>query len=73
MMETTISDFCNIFYIPAIQKLAFHPPYVRTLSKNHCGEIRSTAFKQLELFQDVHCLHDYDESLVARFSHQIHS
>ena len=49
MTETTISDFHTSFYIPAIQKLAFHLP----LSTNHCGEMRRTALKQHELFQDV--------------------
>ena len=29
MMETKISNFCKGFYIPAIQKLAFHIPHVK--------------------------------------------
>ena len=44
--ETTISEFYTSFYIPAIQKLAFHLPYVRTLGTNHCGEMRRTAFRR---------------------------
>ena len=71
MMETTISDFHTSFYIPAIQKLAFHLPHVRILGTNHCGEMRRTAFKQSELFQDVLCRRDYAERLVARFDNQI--
>ena len=73
MMETTIYGFRTSFYIPAIQNLAFHLPYVRILGKNHCGEIRRTAFKRRELFQEVLCLRDYSERLVARFSNQIQS
>ena len=73
MMETTISDFHTSFYIPAIQKLAFHPPHVRILGTNHCGEMQHTAFKRRELFQDFLCCRDYAERLVARFSHQIQS
>ena len=53
MMETTISDFRTNFYLPAIQKMAFHLPHMRILGTNHCGEIRRTAFKRHELFQDV--------------------
>ena len=34
MMETAIYDFHTIFYIPAIQKLAFHIPHVRILGTN---------------------------------------
>ena len=45
MMETTIYDFHTSFYIPAINKLAFHMPHVRILGTNHCGELRRTAFK----------------------------
>ena len=49
-METTISDFHTSFYIPAIQKLAFHLPHVRILEKNHCGELRCTAFKRFKMY-----------------------
>ena len=61
MMETDISDSHTSFYIPAIQKLAFHLPHVRILDTNHCGEMRRTAFKRRELFHDVLCRRDYDE------------
>ena len=73
MMETTISDFNTSFYIPAIQKLAFHIPHVRILGTNHCGEIRRTTFKRRELFQDVLYRRDYAESVVAIFTNQIQS
>ena len=73
MMDTKISDFHTSFYIPAIQKLAFHLPHVRILGTNHCGEMRHTAFKQRELFKDFRCRSDYTERLVARFANQIQS
>ena len=73
MMETTISGFHTIFYIPAIQKLTFRLPHVRILGTNHCGAMRLTAFKQRELFQDVLCCCDYAEMLVSSFAHQIQS
>ena len=73
MMETTISDFHTRFYIPAIQKLAFHLPHVRILGTNHCGELRRTSFKRHELFQDVLCRHDHAERIVASFANQIQS
>ena len=63
MMETTI------FYIPEIQKLAFHIPYVQIMDTNHCGESRRTAFKRRKLFQDVLCRRDYAERVVASFPH----
>ena len=72
-METKIFDFRTSFYIPAIQKLAFHLPYVRILGKNNCGAVRRASFKQRELFKDVLCHRDYYESLVASFDHKIQS
>ena len=73
MMETTVSDFHSSFYTQAIQKLAFNLPHVCILGTNHCGEIRCTAFKQHELFQDVLCLRDYAERVVSSFGNQIQS
>ena len=73
IMETTISDFSTSFYIPTIQKLAFHLSHVRILGTKHCGEMRLAAFKRRKLFQDVLCCHDYAERAVASFAHQIKS
>ena len=71
--RTAISDFCTIFYIPAIQKLSFHLPHLRILGTNHCGEMRHTSFKRRELYQDVLYRRYYAERVVARFAHQIQS
>ena len=68
MMERTISGFYTSFYIPAIQRLAFHLPHVRILGTNHYGELRHTAFKRSELFQDVQCRCNYYEWVVASFA-----
>ena len=73
MMETTISNFHTIFYIPEIQKLAFHIPQVQILGTNHFVEYRRTAFKCWKEFQDVLCCRDYSERLVASFANQIKS
>ena len=73
MMETTIYDFHTSFYIPAIQKLAFHIPHVRIIGTSNCGAIQHTAFKKRESFQDVLCRREYAERVVAIFSHQIKS
>ena len=72
-METTISEFHTSFYIPGIQKLYFHLPYVRILGTNHCGEMRRTAFKRCESFQDVQNRRDYSERVVTRFANKIQS
>ena len=73
MMETTISEFHARYYIPAIQKLASHLPHVRILVTNHCGEMRHTAFKRRELFQDVLCCCCYSLRVVASFADQTQS
>ena len=46
MMETTIHSFRTSFYIPEIQKLAFHIPYVQLLGTNHYSDSRQIAFKR---------------------------
>ena len=43
------------------------------LGKNHCGELRRTAFKLRELFQYLLCRRDYAERVVASFANQIKS
>ena len=73
MIETEIYDFHTRYYIPAIQKLAFLLPHVCILGKNHCGEMRCTAFKRCESFQDVLCRLDYSERVVANFTNKIQS
>ena len=71
MMKTTISNFRNSFYIPVIQKLAFHLQHVHILGTKHCGQMRLTAFKRRELCQGVLCCRDYAERVVASFANQI--
>ena len=73
MMETKISDFHTSFYIPAIQKLAFHLPHLHILGKNHCGAMEHTAFKRRELYKDVLCRRDYAERVAARFLNKLQS
>ena len=70
-METTIYNFHTNFYIPAIQKLAFHIPYVQIMGSSYCGHYLWTASKLCESFQDVLCRRVYAESVVASFDHQI--
>ena len=73
MTETKISDFHTRLYIPAIQNLAFHLPHVRILGTNHCGEMRHTALKRRELFQDTRCRREYYERVVTSFANKIQS
>ena len=51
MMETTISYFHTIFYIPAIQKLAFHLPHVRILGTNQCGDCDAQPSNDMNYFK----------------------
>ena len=46
---------------------------MRILGTNHCGEMRRTAFKRRELFQDILCSRDYAERVVSSFANQIQS
>ena len=73
MMEKTISNVNTRFFIPAIQKLAFHITCIQILGTNHCDESRRTSFKRRESFQDVLCFRGYAERVVASFPNQIQS
>ena len=46
---------------------------MRILGTNHCGEIRRTAFKKRESFQDVLCRRECADGVVAIFANQIQS
>ena len=46
---------------------------MRIPGTDHCGELRRTAFKRCELFQDFPCRRDYAERVVASFDNQIQS
>ena len=65
--------FCTSFYIPAIQNLAFHLPYVQIIGTNNCGNTRRESFKRCRSNQDVLCCCDYAEKLVDSFAQQIQS
>ena len=71
MTQTTIYESHTNIYIPAIKKLALLLAHVRILGTNHCGEMRHTAFKRRELFQDVLCCRDFSDRVVASFAYQI--
>ena len=72
-MDTTIYNFYTSFYIPEIQKLAFHLPNVKILCTSHCGDSCITAFKRRKQFKDVLCCCDCAETVVASFEHNIKS
>ena len=53
IMEIPLSCFRTSFYIPEIQRLEFHLPYVPIIVTHHCGNTRHEAFKYPCTFQDV--------------------
>ena len=71
MMESSIVDFHQDFYIPAIQKLVYQLTYVRILRMHYCGKPLREAFNHCSDIQDVLCRFDYAERVVVRFAHQI--
>ena len=53
MMEISISKCFTRFYIPTIQKLAFHVPHVIIIGTHHYVKTRREEFQHRESFQDV--------------------
>ena len=72
-METSIAGFHTPFYIPEIQKLAFHLPYIRILGTNQYGNTFREAFKHHRANQDMLCHIDYADRALASFAHQTQS
>ena len=58
-METSIVDFNQKFYMPAIQKLALHVTHVHILGTHNFGNT----------FSYVLCRRDYAERVLASFLH----
>ena len=65
--------FPHKFLYSSNKKLQFHPPRVRILGNNNCGNTWCDEFKRISTNQDVLCHSYYAERLVAIFAHQIQS
>jgi hypothetical protein len=61
----------NNYYLPALEKNAYHIHHVRILSKDFCGKERFEAFKKRP--GDVNTRRDYAERLSAKFNLEIQS
>ena len=73
LLGTSITESHEMFYILAIQKLAFLLPHVRILGTHHCDKEHRDAFKRRYHLYDVLCHCAYEEQLVYSFSHQTKS
>ena len=71
MMETSIVDFNQKFYIPSIQKLTFQLLHVHILVTHYYGNTFREAFTRCSAYQDVLFRIYYVDRLVASFAHQI--
>ena len=72
-MDTSIYEFHTSLCIPLIKKTAFNLPHITILGTFNCGNTRREAFKNSGYFQYVLCPNDYEERVLASFSHQIQS
>ena len=73
LIETSITEFHEKFYILEIQKLVFHLLHVSILITHHCGKEWRESFKLRVNLHDVLCCIYYAERIVSSFSHQIQS
>ena len=72
-MKTSIVDLHQLFYIPAIQKLALNLIQVHIIRTHQCGNLYLEVFKYCADFHNVLCNKDYPERVAASFGHQIKS
>ena len=73
LLETLISEFHSKYYIPAIQKLAFHFPHVHIIGTHHRGKEHHESFRRSRKHHDALCRSDCAEWIVSSFTHQIQS
>jgi hypothetical protein len=59
------------YYLPALEKYAYHIHHVQILSQDFCGKDRFDAFKKRP--GDVNTRRDYAERLSAKFNLEIQS
>ena len=71
MMDTSIFDFLQLFYLPIIKKLSLNLPHVRIIGKNHCGNSIREEFKCCADFHNVLCHQNYAECVVDSFAQPI--
>ena len=65
LMECAIGTFHTEYYLPSLEKLAYHRPHVKILGKGYCGAARLAAFKRKP---SVRTRRDYAERLAASFN-----
>ena len=69
LLETSITEFHEKFYIPAIPKLAFNFPRVIILGTHHFGKKIREEFKRRGSLHNIFFQSDYAERVVSSFSH----
>ena len=65
LINCAIGTFHQEYYLPALEKLAYHRPHCRILGKEKCGAARLAAFKS---HPSVRTRRDYAERLAAAFN-----
>ena len=69
--ETSIQEFHNQYYLPSLEKYAYHLPHVQVLGKHHCSKLRHDAF--LDNPSSLFTKRDYADRLQTAFSMEIQS
>ena len=60
--NTTIQKNLRDKYVPAIEKIGFHLPYIRIFSSTKCNQTRSGAFDSRQIIFDVKVIKCYTKN-----------
>jgi len=71
LLERPIGEFHEKFYLPLLEKLAYHNFLVVALGKNVSGKYRQKAFRQMKRVLKIR--RDYAERLLASFAMEVQS
>jgi hypothetical protein len=71
LLTRPIGTFHKTFYIPMLEKYAYHYPHIRILSKTGCGAMRLDWFRRM--LKCIKTIHDYAERLKVSMNNEIQS
>ena len=73
LLEETITSFHQNYYMPSIEKLAYHLAHVRILGSNHVGLTRKQALMRRGQKKDIKLVRDFAERLGSCFGKEFQS
>eukprot|EP00957_Ditylum_brightwellii_P081621 6209078-Ditylum_brightwellii.AAC.1 len=73
LFDESVSSFHQLYYKPAIEKLAYHLPHMQIVGTKHIGSARRDAMLRCNEKKDIKVWCDFADRFVAEFATEIQS